>query len=91
MSNCTVVINAQRERCGAPAVKVWESSISPGEILGECVAHHFDFEPYGQNIGDLVTVRRHGINYTGQVVRVTPTKVYAEVTYHNGRTRVVEV
>lgn len=91
MSNCTIVVNATGARCGQPAVKTWESSIFPGEILGECRKHHFDFEPHGRNIGDLVEVRRHGKDYIGQVVRVTPTKVFAQVTYGNGATRVVEV
>lgn len=88
---CTITINAKGQRCGKPAVKVFRSALNSDEILGECVEHHFDFEPYGRNVGDLVEIHRYGRVYTGQIVRVTPTRVFAQFTYNNGATRVVEV
>jgi hypothetical protein len=98
MTVCTTrVIGAPGDICGKPAV------YTEGEFAecAECIKHpasmyatrHIGRAGYGVKVGDTVDVRRHGKVYAGRVVRIGPRsgKVFAEVTYGSGATRVVEV
>lgn len=92
---CTVGPSAVTgRRCGKPAVYTFRATT--GEIFAECADHYPGHEAAytvpTAKIGDRVDVHRHGGVYRGTVVRVTRTgRVFAEVTYNNGATRVVEV
>ncbi len=91
-STCTIKINAKGDCCGKPAVTSFIASDGVTEFA-ECADHAVFSAPKtaGYAVGDFATVQRHGKDYVGQVVKVTRTKVYVEVTYGNGRTRVVAI
>lgn len=88
-ATCTVRY-AVTGACGEPAV--WSNG-----KFAECAEHAADAialarprPVVAKEVGDAVTVERHGKRYIGTVCRVGARgAVYAEVTYDNGVTRVV--
>lgn len=84
---CTVGPDATTgKRCGKPAVVTFTGS--NGEEFAECAEHCMAH--VGRTRGTVV-VRRNGIDYVGRVVRETRGgRIFAEITYKNGVTRVVE-
>ena len=90
---CTVVVSADGTRCGKPSVYAFASR-SDGKMFAECAEHYQGAIKHvvGCQVGDPVTVHRHGKSYAATVVKVGARgAVYAEVTYDNGATRTVRV
>jgi hypothetical protein len=91
---CTVGPDAiHGERCGKPAVTSFVGY--DGTEYHECAEHAVAVigrrTRESAQVGDVVTVNRHGKQYTGTVKRVTRTgRVFVRVRYDNGVVRVVE-
>jgi hypothetical protein len=91
---CTVR-SAVSGLCGKPAVYTWISAVS-GETFGECAEHYqgqdFATASSGHQVGDVVTVQRHGKTYRATVSKVGARgAIYAEVVYGNGSRREVRI